>query len=288
MRGQMIWQIGTVALRGRRSRDGATVERPVPGPGAGQGSTLAPAGCAFTLIELLVVIAIIAILAAMLLPALAASKAKASQTTCINNLKQIAYGMQMYINDNSEAFPGAASAGEYGFHAEDWIYWRTNRAVYPPFEKGPIAAAVGSSSAKLFRCPLDRDDTERVRSAAHDCGPYLYSYTLTGFGLTNGVNQGMSTIVDQAGVGHVFKLQSVRNPTMKIMLAEEQNSHKPGDSIDPDGRSPIINDGRWSARYDLLTLRHAHRRADVAFADSHVEPVIPEFGENPTNTLPSL
>ncbi len=65
------------------------------------------AGRAFTLIELLVVVSIIAILASMLLPALAASRAKVRTAVCANNLKQLMLGVTVYADSNEYFFPTA-------------------------------------------------------------------------------------------------------------------------------------------------------------------------------------
>ena len=59
----------------------------------------------FTLIELLVVIAIIAILAAILFPVFARAREKARQSSCLSNVKQIAVGTMMYVQDYDEMLP---------------------------------------------------------------------------------------------------------------------------------------------------------------------------------------
>jgi prepilin-type N-terminal cleavage/methylation domain-containing protein/prepilin-type processing-associated H-X9-DG protein len=240
---------------------------------------------AFTLVEMLVVIAIITILAGLLLPALGLAKKKGQQTRCLSNQKQLGLSMMMYVDDNQGAFAGIASV-HLGFNGADWIYWRTNTAVYPPIEKSPIVAQTGSASAALFRCPLDLISGARFTAPTAD-GPYLYSYSLTGYGtaayagFTGNVNRGMSTIFT-AKSKFVFKQNAVINPSLKIMFAEE-----PGGPYDSPTGSVAINDGRWMAGQDPLTNRH-QGNANVSFADGHAQEVPWQFGSNITNSMPSL
>ncbi len=154
---------------------------------------------AFTLIELLVVIAIIAILAAMLLPALARSKAKAQGIVCINNMKQLNLAWLMYAGDYADHVPlnpaGSASddvglpGGISGAWVAGWLQYapssttdNTNTAylVSPNYQQyGSIGFYL--KNAGVYKCPGDKTSDPvygpRVRSCSMNC---LVGYTDAG------------------------------------------------------------------------------------------------------------
>jgi len=177
---------------------------------------------AFTLVELLVVIAIIAILAGMLLPALSGAKEAGKRIACVNHLRQLNLGLQMYADDN-----------EGQFTPRQTPFWMTRLQPY-------------YQDLKLLACPTDLQPLTPA-NAVPDTAPRSY--------VVNGWNDYFEATLPAAEFAEFMArnrpsgmtASAIREPSETITFGEKltEFTHKHMDLRDDDDTSKL-DEGRHS------------------------------------------
>jgi prepilin-type N-terminal cleavage/methylation domain-containing protein/prepilin-type processing-associated H-X9-DG protein len=198
---------------------------------------------AFTLIELLVVIAIIAILAAILFPVFAKAREAARATQCKSNMKQLALGLSMYVQDYDELYLNRSTpwVGGTGSH---WGY-----AIQPYIK-----------NLGVHRCPSNPQGMALV-SAAPPVGSGLQqlprSYGINAWFVGNDVNNHLA-------------MASITDPADRIVFGELMNGHNDyiGERWGPGTNyaNNLTNAGGFAGHSGTM---------NVAFFDGHVKAMRP-------------
>ena len=207
----------------------------------------------FTLIELLVVIAIIAILAAILFPVFARAREKARQTSCLNNVKQLALAFLMYAQDYDETMVIAmmnppAGTGSPGNVYGNRRYWQE---LIDPYIK----------NRQIFRCPSDPSPWGHGGGGA--VAPLLYvSY---GYNLNPLLNETPTNVSILGMAGRMMAIHE--RPGEKVLITDVHNT------CASSGITPIAiwtgdplgfgNNTAWGARHN--------EGVNVGYVDGHAK-----------------
>jgi prepilin-type N-terminal cleavage/methylation domain-containing protein/prepilin-type processing-associated H-X9-DG protein len=195
----------------------------------------------FTLIELLVVVAIISLLIAILLPSLSKARETARKAACLANLHAFGTAFYTYADTNRDQLP---NGNPPGFVSPPWGDPTGTNALFVAFSHETFNSTAYVTSAKLFRCPSDRD-------------PVPDDITTADYGVPNSARMSY----DYFSVG----VTPEKGPFLRLML---------------DGKAPMMWD--MDGKDPKSPYQNHQNGGNVLFAGGHAEwqPAVEWDGSN--------
>jgi len=224
-----------------------------------QGSSFKHRNHGFTLVELLVVIAIIAVLASLGTMGALRMKNSAGDTKCVNNLRQIGVAVGTYVTENNGALPYSNDPNTIGFS-----HWSADL---------PKLLDIGEGSTSF---PTRKDYDKATAVHVFNC-PSCKSKTAF---RTYAANQNALCYLGQGGSYKRRYVSTVPQLGNLVLIADDTQ----GDPAPNNNGKGVFDSNTYKTQ---IGVRHSGGKANMLFADFHIETRMRASLNSSTNIFPA-